>query len=63
MLNIEKCEGLWIGSDKHRQNDCNLQGIKWPKEPIRCLGVYIGHDKAQIDKCNWSNRIELIKRF
>ena len=23
-LNLSKCEGLWLGSDKHRQHNCNL---------------------------------------
>ena len=29
-LNLSKCEGLWLGSDKHRQHNCDLLGIKWP---------------------------------
>ena len=34
-------EGLWLGSDKHRQHNCNLYGTKWPDQ-IRCLGIYVG---------------------
>ena len=37
-LNLPKCEGLWLGSDKHRQHNCNLFLIKWPDQ-IRCLGI------------------------
>ena len=29
-LNIEKCEGFWLGRDKHLQHNCKLFGIKWP---------------------------------
>ena len=43
-LNKGKCEGLWIGSSKNRQNTCTLYNIKWTKEPIRYLGIYIGYD-------------------
>ena len=38
-LNIRKCEGLWIGSRKNRQNTCNLYNFKWPTEPIKYLGI------------------------
>jgi len=46
-LNLSKCEGLWIGTDKNKQKDCKLFGIKWPFS-IRYLGIYVGHDK---EKC------------
>ena len=39
-LNLSKCEGLWLGRDKYKQEKCTLFGIKWPKQ-IRCLGIYI----------------------
>ena len=32
ILNIEKCEGLWLGRDKVLQLNCNLLGIKWPDQ-------------------------------
>ena len=37
-LNMEKREGFWLGRDKILQENCNLFGIKWPKQ-IRCLGI------------------------
>ena len=40
-LNLEKCEGLWIGSYKNRQDTCSLHNMKWPRAPIRYLGVYV----------------------
>ena len=45
-LNISKCEGLWLGRDKYKQEKCTLFGIKWPKQ-IRCLGIYVGHSKEK----------------
>ena len=61
VLNTAKCEGLWLGSFKERQNGCNLLDIKWPTEPIRCLGIYIGHRKTDTDILNWSLKLETIE--
>ena len=44
ILNVEKCEGLWLMRKKFLQTNCKLFGIKWP-EQFRCLGIYIGHNK------------------
>ena len=59
-LNLSKCEGLWIGSDKQRQHYCNLCSIKWPKKPIRYLGIYIGHDQKECYKLNYEDKIASI---
>ena len=59
-LNIGKCEGLWIGSSKNRQNTCTLYNIKWTKEPIRYLGIYIGYDSQKCFKLNFENRIRQV---
>ena len=56
LLNMSKCEGLWLGTYKNRQMDCTLFGIKWPTDPIRCLGIYIGYNKDANDILNWQNR-------
>ena len=56
-LNLTKCEGLWLGSNKQRQSNCHLFGIKWPVTPIRCLGIYIGHNEHECIKLNWDNKI------
>ena len=37
-LNLTKCEGLWVGASKNRQQSCTLCGIKFPTTPIRYLG-------------------------
>jgi len=60
-LNLDKCEGLWIGLAKQNQQNCNLLNIKWPIEPIKYLGIYIGHDKQKCLKLNWHNKIEKLK--
>ena len=59
-LNIGKCEGLWIGSAKNRQDNCTLFGINWP-ETIKYLGIYIGHNKETLNKKNWSEKIPEIE--
>ena len=56
-LNLEKCEGLWIGSYKNRQENCSLHNMKWPKVSIRYLGIYIGHDAQKCYKLNFENNI------
>ena len=45
-LNLEKCEGIWLGSLKNRPQ--NFHDIKFTSEPIKILGVYVGIDS---DKC------------
>ena len=61
-LNLSKCEGLWLGSDKYRQNRCSLFGIKWP-EQLRYLGIYIGHNKDKNMEMNWLNKIERVRNI
>ena len=58
-LNLAKCEALWLGRDKYRQENCNLFGIKWPKV-LRCLGIYVGHDKQANEILNWDDKLEQI---
>jgi hypothetical protein len=60
-LNLEKCEGLWLGSTKYKQNKCTLFGVKWTKEPIRCLSIYIGHNKEACEVKNWHDKIDEMK--
>ena len=59
----EKCEGLWIGVDKHRQHNCKLFYIKWPKDPIKCLRIYIRHNLEQCTVLNWHRKIEIMERI
>ena len=61
-LNLSKCEGLWLGRDKYKQEKCTLFGIKWPKQ-IRCLGIYIGHSEETNVQQNWTNKLEKVEQI
>ena len=61
ILNMSKCEGLWLGTFKERQEGCRLFNIKWPTAPIRCLGIYIGHNKKENEILNWYEKLEQIE--
>ena len=52
-LNIHKCEGLWLGAQKHLQFNCRSFGIKWPPQ-IKYLGIYLGHDYNSNFIMNWT---------
>jgi len=56
-LNLSKCEGLWLGSSKHRQRNCSMFNMRWPIDPIRYLGIFIGHDTAKCYKLNFDNKL------
>ena len=60
VLNMEKCEGYWLGQNKALQDHCKLFGIKWPKQ-FRYLGIYLGYDKRLNDNKNWYENIENIE--
>ena len=63
VLNMSKCEGLWLRNLKNRQTNCKLKGIKWPTIPIKCLGIYVGHNKDECDRLNWTNKITKLKNI
>lgn len=58
VLNLTKCEGLWLGIEKHKQNKCTLFGIKWP-EQLRCLGIFVGYSDNTHN--NWYVKIEKVE--
>ena len=61
-INIEKCEGLWLGSD-HFRIDTPLD-IRWPKEPIKVLGIYLSYNHAASVKANFDDKIaSLLKQL
>ena len=62
MLNLKKCEGMWIGVDKDRQENGNLFGIKWPSS-IKYLGVYLGHNKEANLKSNWDEKMNILSKL
>ena len=60
-LNLSKCEAMWIGRNKHR-ND-TFCGFKW-KSKIKILGTYFSNDKnASSIEDNYRERIAKIKRL
>ena len=59
-LNLQKCEGLWIGQNKNRQQNCTLYNIRWPREPIKYLGIYIGHDIQNCYNLNFVTKLSQI---
>ncbi len=59
-LNLAKCEGLWIGCNKNRQNNCNMHQMKWPVTPVRYLGIYIGHDEQECNRLNFQDKVDQI---
>ena len=59
-LNVEKCEGFWLGREKIQQENCNLFGIKWP-EQFRYLGIYLGYNRPLNDIRNWYENLDDIE--
>ena len=59
-LNIEKCEGFWLGKDKKLQYNYKLFCIKWPSI-FRCLGIYLGYNRQLNETKNWDEKIQDIK--
>ena len=60
-LNPSKCEAMWLGSNKNRQDV--YHEFKWKKK-IKILGVYFSNDKpASNIEDNYTDRIAKIKRL
>ena len=57
-INLEKCEGLWLGSWQHRL-DAPV-AIRWTSHKIKVLGVYIGN--GNLGESNWRLRIDAVKK-
>ena len=55
-LNLSKCEGLWLGSWRHR-TDAPVP-ITWTSVKIKVLGIVLG--PGQIDDLNWAPRLEAV---
>jgi len=61
-INLEKCEGMWLGID--RFNDDKPFDIKWPLKPIRVLGVYLSYNKDEALQVNFEDKIaSLLKQL
>ena len=55
-LNMDKCEGLWLGAWRSRL-DAPVP-IQWTSDKIKTLGVYIGN--GCLDEANWKPRLEAV---
>ena len=62
-LNKSKTEGLWLGTEKYRQEGCTLQGLNWPTKPIRCLGIFLGGNGPECDHLNWWLKLKNIEKI
>jgi exonuclease III len=62
LLNKHKCEGYWIGSYRHLQENCNLYGIRWPEE-LKYLGVYLGYNDKTNETKNWHEKIRKVEEI
>ena len=61
-MNIDKTEGMWLGS----QRGCQRQplDILWPSRPIKALGIYHSYDSKSCIKANFEDKIDqLIKQL
>ena len=55
-LNIDKCEGMWIGRKRDFIPIC--EGIHFTEEPLKCLGIYIGGNHELRYDLNWKKKLE-----
>ena len=59
-LNMDKCEGFWLGKNKISQKNCILFGIKWPNQ-FRYLGIYLGYNAHLNEVKNWHEMMDAIE--
>lgn len=57
-LNLNKCEGLWLGAWRNRSD--SPIAISWTSHKIKVLGVFIGY--GNLDEANWRPRIDAVER-
>ena len=55
-LNIDKCEGMWIGRKRDFVPVC--EGIHFTEDPLKCLGIYIGGNNETRYDLNWKKKLE-----
>ena len=60
-LNMNKTEGLWIGSLAN--SNIKIAGIKWRNDPIKYLGIYIGINREACNNLNWYSKLEAFQRL
>ena len=57
-INLDKCEGLWLGSWRNRLS--GPVANRWTSTRIKVLGVFIGF--GSLDEENWRPRIEAVDK-
>ena len=60
-INMEKTEGLWMGSNVHFQH--KPFGIKWPTAPIKALGIYFSYNTKAAENANYDDKIKKLERL
>ena len=58
ILNLDKCEGLWLGSWRGRVD--SPVPIQWTSIKIKVLGVFIGNE--DLVEANWRPRISAVEK-
>ena len=59
-INMEKTEGLWLGSKVNSKE--NPFGITWSSEPIKALGIYFSYDTKAAENANFADKIKQLER-
>lgn len=59
-LNLNKCEGLWLGLWRFSTTTPPVD-ISWSYSKIKVLGVFIGHGDPA--KENWWPRLDAVARY
>ena len=57
-INIDKCEGMWLGS--YIDNTSKPLGYKWRNDKIKVLGVHFCNPGFYVDNENWDSELEKI---
>ena len=58
-INIDKIEGLWLGSNAKSQK--KPFGMKWSSKPIKALGIYYSYDMKAEESANFENTIKKLE--
>ena len=57
-LNLDKCEGLWLGSWRGRPDSPG--SFQWTSNKIKFLGTFIGN--GNLEKANWCPRVDAVAK-
>ena len=57
-LNLDKCEGLWLGGWRGRPD--SPVPFQWTSDKVKCLGTFIGN--GNLEEANWRPRVDAVAR-